>query len=76
MEGPAGGHFANRTLFFILGAGDGLVQNLKMAAVRITRRSGNDLGYLLNLPIGELMEVIEMFVEDAREEYEARKMKR
>lgn len=73
MERPAEDYFADCTLFFILGAGDGLIQNLKMSAVRITRTSGNNLGYLLNLPIGELMEVIEMFVEDVRKERETRK---
>ena len=73
MEGPAGHYFQDWNLFFILGAGDQLIHNLKETAVRITMRSSNNLEYLLNLPIRDFMEVIEMIIKADRAAREARK---
>lgn len=73
MERPAGHYFKDRDLFFILGAGDQMIHNLKETAVRVTMRTGNDLGYLLNIPVRDLLEVVEMIIKADQEAKEARK---
>lgn len=50
-----------------------MIHNLKETAVCVTMRTGNDLGYLLNLPIRDLLEVVEMIIKADREAKEARK---
>lgn len=75
MEGSADDYIPDYNLFFILGASDRLIQNLKEAAVRVTMRTSNQLDYLLNQPIKDLMEIIEIIIATDKEAKEARKRK-
>ena len=63
MEGPAGDYITHCSLFFILGAGDELAQNLRKTAVRISMRLNSSIEYLLNIPIIQLMELVEEILE-------------
>lgn len=67
MERPAGHYCKDRSLFFLLGAGEYIFCNLKETAVRITMRTGNNLGYLLDLPIRDLIEMTEMILKADQE---------
>jgi len=62
VEGPTDNHFPYCTVFFILGAGEQLFHNLKETAVCMTMRTSNSLSYLLNIPIKELLEIIEIII--------------
>lgn len=75
MEGSADDYIPDYSLFFILGASDQLIQNLKKAAVRVTMRTSNQLDYLLNQPIKDLMEIMEIIITTDCEAKEARKRK-
>lgn len=70
MEGPAGNYFEDCSLFFVLGASDELIRNLKKTAIRVSMRLNSSLEYLLNMPISQFMdmvqEIIEMDEEDKR----------
>lgn len=63
MEGPAGYIVQDQCLFFILGASDDLIDNLKKMAVRISMRLIDSREYLLNMPIGQFMELVEDVIE-------------
>ena len=71
MEGPAGYLFKNQHLFFILGASDDLIENLKKTAVRASMRLSSSIEYLLNMPIDQFMNLVEDIIE-ADEEKERR----
>ena len=63
MERPAGNIIQDQCLFFIIGASDDLVSNLKKTAVRVAMRSGDSTEYLLNMPINQFMELVEDIIE-------------
>lgn len=72
MEGSAGYYLEDQHLFFILGASDDLVENLKKTAVRVSMRLSTSIEYLLNMPIRQFMDLVEGIIE-ADEEIEHRR---
>ena len=63
MEGPAVYHFKDKHLFFILGASDDLIGNLKKTAVRVSIRLSTSINDLLNMPIDQFMDLVEDIIE-------------
>ncbi len=63
MERPTGDIIQDQRLFFILGASDDLIGNLKKTAVRVAMRLGDSTEYLLDMPIGQFMELVEDIIE-------------
>lgn len=72
MEGSAGYHFKDQHLFFILGASDDLMENLRKTAVRISMRGLEHIKDLRNMPISQFMDLVEDIIE-ADEEMECRR---
>ena len=76
MEGSAGYIVQDQYLFFILGASDDLTDNLKKTAVRVSMRLSSSVEYLLNLPIGQFMELVEDIMEADQEAMQRREENR
>ena len=70
MERSASDYIEDYGLFFILGASDELMRNLKKTAIRVSIRLNSSIEYLLNMPISQFMdmvqELIDMDEEDRR----------
>lgn len=67
MEGHADNSVQDNSLFFILGASDDLVDNLRKTAVRVSMRLSSSIEYLLNMPIGQFMDLVEDIIETDEE---------
>lgn len=63
MERPAGNIVKDQCLFFILGASDDLITNLKKTAVHVAMRLGDSTKDLMNMPINQFMELVENIIE-------------
>lgn len=72
MEGPAGYYFKDQYLFFILGASDDLMENLRKTAIRVSMRLSSSVEYLLKMPINQFMVLVEDIIE-ADDEMERRR---
>lgn len=72
MEGSSGYIVQDQCLFFILGASDDLIDNLKKMAVRVSMRLSSSIEYLLNMPIGQFMEMVEDIIEEDQENRQRR----
>lgn len=67
MERYAGNYIKNCHLFFILGASDDLAKNLKKTAIRAAMRVNSSVEYLVNMPIVDLIELVEEIVKSDEE---------
>lgn len=75
MEGYADNYVTHCHPFFVLGASDDLAKNLKKTAIRVSMRLSSSVEYLLNLPIRQLMEIVEEIIE-IDEEHRGQKQRR
>lgn len=67
MERYAGNHCKDQYLFFVLGASDELIENLKKIAIRVSMRLSSSVEYLVKLPIREFMGIVEEIIKIDRE---------
>lgn len=72
MEGLTGDIIEDNHLFFILGASDGLYENLRKTAVRVSMRLSSSMEYLLNMPVSQFLELVEDILEADEEAKRAR----
>ena len=72
MEGPAGYHFKDQYLFFILGASDDLMVNLRKTITKVAMRGIERINKLKKMPINQFMIMVEDIIE-ADEEAERRR---
>lgn len=76
MEGSAGNNIKDSDLFFILGASDDLTVNLRKTVVRMAMRFGGSMEYLMNMPISQLMVLVEDIIEADEEARRVRNQSR
>nr|DAN82738.1 MAG TPA: hypothetical protein [Caudoviricetes sp.] len=72
MEGYETHHRPYYSVFFILGASDGLVQNLKRIQIRVAMRLNSSIEYLSNMPISQFMELVNDIIEMDEEDRQRR----
>lgn len=72
MERPAGNYIKDNCLFFILGASDELIWNLKKTAIRVSMRLNSSIEYLLNMPIAQFMDMVQDIIEMDEEDRKRR----
>ena len=72
MEGYETHHRSYYSVFFILGASDDLVQNLKRIQIRVAMRLNSSIEYLSNMPIAQFMELVNDIIEMDEEDRQRR----
>lgn len=65
-------HRSYYSVFFILGASDDLVQNLKRIQIRVAMRLNSSIEYLSNMPISQFMELVNDIIEMDEEDRQRR----
>lgn len=65
-------HRSYRSIFFILGASDDLVHNLKKIQIRVAMRLNSSIEYLCNMPISQFMELVNDIIEMDEEDRQRR----
>lgn len=75
MERPTGDYIEDYSLFFILGASDDLIRNLRKTAIRVSIRLNSSIEYLLNMPISQFMELVQELIDMDKEDRRSRQKK-
>lgn len=72
MERSAEDNIENRSVFFILGASDDLITNLKKLAIRLSIRLNASIEYMVNMPMSQLLDLAQDIIEINEEDRQRR----